>query len=152
MTAQNAHEDFQSVTVIRGRVGKPWGCFRKPLEGRVQDNLRKWKTGGLKRLSGDAPFRDLIVCPPARGLEARIAPHPSLKPQKLMRQIVRASLPMGHGTILDPFMGSGATVAAANACGLDSIGIEIDDEYFRLAQAVVPLLAEYVPSGDNDHG
>ena len=149
---KNAHEEFQSVTVMPRSCWEPWGLFRKPLEGRVQDNLRKWKTGGLKRLSDDAPFRDLIVCPPARGLEARIAPHPSLKPQKLMRQMVRASLPLGQGTILDPFMGSGATIAAATACGLDSIGIETDAEYFHLAQSAVPLLAEYVPNGDNDHG
>ena len=61
-----------------------------------------------------------------------------------MRQLVRASLPMSEGTILDPFMGSGSTIAAATACGLDSIGIEIDAEYFELAQAAIPQLAQYI--------
>ena len=64
---KNAHEEFQSVTVMPRSCWEPWGLFRKPLEGRVQDNLRKWKTGGLKRLSDDAPFRDLIVCPSCPG-------------------------------------------------------------------------------------
>jgi len=30
---------------------EPWILFRKPIEGRVQDNLRKWKTGGFRRPS-----------------------------------------------------------------------------------------------------
>ena len=145
---KNAHEEFDAVTVMPRSCWEPWGLFRKPCEGRVQDNLRKWGTGGLKRLSTEAPFRDLIVCPPARRREVAIAPHPSLKPQKLMRQLVRAALPMDTGTVLDPFMGSGSTIAAAMACGVDSLGIEIDSEYFNLARSAIPLLAEYVPNGD----
>ena len=141
---KNAHEEFPSVSVMPRSCWEPWGLFRKPCEGRVQDNLRKWKTGGLMRLSNDEPFRDLIHSSPARGLEKRVAPHPSLKPQGFMRQIVRASLPMGEGIILDPFMGSGSTIAAAMACGLDSIGIEIDAEYFDLAQAAILQLAQYI--------
>ena len=145
---KNAHEEFDAVTVMPRSCWEPWGLFRKPCEGRVQDNLREWGTGGLKRLSAEAPFRDLIVCPPARRREVAIAPHPSLKPQKLMRQLVRAALPMDTGTVLDPFMGSGSTIAAAMACGVDSLGIEIDSEYFNLARSAIPLLAEYVPNGD----
>ena len=145
---KNAHDEFSSVSVMPRSCWEPWGLFRKPCEGRVQDNLRKWGTGGLKRLSDDAPFRDLIFCAPARGVEAKIAPHPSLKPQKLMRQLVQASLPLGEGLILDPFMGSGSTIAAAAACGLDAIGIEIDKEYFDLAHAAIPGLTQLVPSED----
>ena len=149
---KNAHEEFPSVSVMPRSCWEPWGLFRKPCEGRVQDNLRKWKTGGLMRLSDDEPFRDLIHSSPARGLEKRIAPHPSLKPQGFMRQMVRASLPMSEGTILDPFMGSGSTIAAATACGLDSIGIEIDAEYFELAQSAIPQLAQFTPSANGNHG
>ena len=64
-----------------------------------------------------------------------------------MRQIVKASLPLGTGTILDPFMGSGATIAAAAACGLQSIGIEKDPEYFRMASRAIPMLAEISSGG-----
>ena len=59
------------------------------------------------RLSDTEPFRDLIYSSPARGFEKQVAPHPSLKPQDFMRQIVRASLPLSEGLILDPFMGFG---------------------------------------------
>ena len=58
---KNAEEEFTDVSVMPRSCWEPWGLFRKPCEGRVQDNLRKWKTGGLRRISGEEPFRDLIV-------------------------------------------------------------------------------------------
>lgn len=138
---KNAHDEFSDVTVMPKSCWEPWGLFRKPCEGRVQDNLRRWKTGGLKRISPSEPFKDLIKSSPARKQEREIAPHPSLKPQNFLRQIVGASLPLGQGTILDPFMGSGSTIAAAEACGLSSIGLEIREEYFKMAQCAIPKLA-----------
>ena len=140
---KNAHEEFADVTVMPRSCWEPWGLFRKPCEGRTQDNLRKWGTGGLRRISADEPFKDLIYSLPARGAERQIAPHPSLKPQHFLRQIVRASLPLGKGIILDPFMGSGSTIAAASACGLRSIGLEVNAEYFTMAEHAIPQLAAY---------
>jgi site-specific DNA-methyltransferase (adenine-specific) len=58
-----------------------------------------------------------------------------------MRQIVRASLPLGSGIVLDPFMGAGSTIAAAQAVGYQSIGIEIDERYFRIAGQGIAKLA-----------
>ena len=138
---KNAHEDYPDVSVMPRACWEPWGLFRKPIEGRVSDNLRTWGTGGLRRISGDVPFRDLIECPPARRAEREIAPHPSLKPQALMRQLVHASLPLGTGTVLDPFMGSGATIAAAQAVGIESIGVEADRRFYDMATEAIPHLA-----------
>lgn len=138
---KNAEAEFPMVTVMPRSCWEPWGLFRKPCEGRVQDNLRKWGTGGLRRPCPSQPFRDVIVCPPARGAERDIAPHPSLKPQQLMRQLAHAVLPLGRGVILDPFAGSGSTVASASAMGLESIGVEISREYYELAVRAIPLLA-----------
>jgi DNA methylase len=149
---KNAHTEFPDISVMPRSCWEPWGLFRKPCEGRVQDNLRKWKTGGLRRISDDEPFKDLIYSSPARGMERQIAPHPSLKPQQFLRQIVRAALPLGHGLILDPFMGSGSTIAAASACGLSSIGLEMNEEYFALAIKAIPKLAELEPNGVNGNG
>jgi site-specific DNA-methyltransferase (adenine-specific) len=59
-----------------------------------------------------------------------------------MRQIVRAALPLGQGTILDPFMGAGSTLAAANAVGYDSIGVELDPHFYDMAMDAVPRLAK----------
>jgi len=149
---KNAHRKFQHVSVMPRSCWEPWGLFRKPLEGRVQDNLRKWKTGGLRRISDTEPFKDLIFSSPARGRERQIAPHPTLKPQQFLRRIVRAALPLGEGVILDPFMGSGSTVAAASACGLKSIGLEINPEFFEMAKRAIPRLIAFVPNGDAADG
>ncbi len=143
---KNAHKEYPDVSVMPRASWEPWGLFRKPIEGRVCDNLRRWRTGGLRRPSSDAPFRDLIECGPARGIEREIADHPSLKPQALMRQLVHASLPLGDGVILDPFMGSGSTIAAADALGISSIGIEVDAKFYSLAERAIPQLAS-LPCG-----
>jgi len=139
---KNAHEEFPDVSVMPKSCWEPWGLFRKPCDGRVQDNLRKWKTGGLRRISAQEPFKDLIYSSPARGFERKAAPHPSLKPQAFLRQIVRAALPFDDGVILDPFMGSGSTIAAAAFLGLRSIGLEINADYFQLAVRGIPALAQ----------
>jgi site-specific DNA-methyltransferase (adenine-specific) len=138
---KNAHGEFSGVTVMPRACWEPWGLFRRPCQGRVQDNLRKWKTGGLRRVSANQPFEDVIRSAPTRPEERAIAPHPSLKPQAFMRQIVRAALPLGVGVVLDPFMGGGSTIAAALAVGYDSIGIEIDPAFFKIAERAVPQLA-----------
>jgi site-specific DNA-methyltransferase (adenine-specific) len=138
---KNAHEEFEDVSVMPRSQWEPWLLYRKPVEGRVQDNLRRWKTGGLRRISDDKPFGDVIASHPTRRVEKQIAPHPSLKPQAFMRQIVRAALPLGEGVVLDPFAGGGSTLAAANAVGYESIGVERDAEYFAMAQRVIPKLA-----------
>lgn len=138
---KNAHEEFADVSVMPRSAWEPWGLFRKPCEGRVQDNLRKWKTGGLRRISDMQPFVDVIKSSPTQARERKLAPHPSLKPQDLMRQLVRAALPLGEGIVLDPFMGAGSTIAAAQHIGYQSIGLELDPEYFRIAQTAIPKLA-----------
>ena len=143
---KNAHQEFRDVSVLPKSCWEPWGLFRKPCDGRVQDNLRKWGTGGLRRISDEEPFRDLIHSLPTRKEEHSLAPHPSLKPQRFIRELVRASLPLAAGVILDPFMGSGSAIAAAEHLGLCSIGVEADPEFFAMAKQSIPKLASLVPS------
>lgn len=139
---KNAHVEFSDVTVMPRSTWEPWGIFRKPVQGRVQDNLRVWKTGGLRRTSPEEPFKDVFKAGIASRAEREIAPHPSLKPQKLLRHLVRAVLPLGEGVILDPFMGSGSTLAAAAALKIRAIGIENKRDYFEMAKAAIPRLAD----------
>jgi DNA modification methylase len=138
---KNAHREFPDVSVIPRSMFEPWVVLRRPLEGRAQDNLRRWKTGGFRRVSASQPFGDVIRSRPTPKAERALAPHPSLKPQEFLRQLVRAVLPLGEGVILDPFAGSGSTLAAANALGHASIGIEIDARYVRLARRAIPALS-----------
>jgi len=136
-----AHVEFADVSVMPRSMWEPWLLFRKPLDGRVQDNLRRWGTGGFRRISADKPFGDVIDSSPTRATERRLAPHPSLKPQAFLRKLVRGVLPLGRGLVLDPFAGSGSTLAAAEAVGYSSLGVERDSAYFELACESVPRLA-----------
>jgi site-specific DNA-methyltransferase (adenine-specific) len=136
-----AHEEFADISVMPRSAWEPWLVFRKALDGRAQDNLRKWKTGGFRRPSKDRPFVDVIESSPTGKNERALAPHPSLKPQSFMRKIVRAVLPLGEGIVLDPFAGAGSTLAAAEAVGYSSIGIEKDIYYFDIGRGAIPKLA-----------
>jgi site-specific DNA-methyltransferase (adenine-specific) len=138
---KNAHREFDGVSVMPRSMWEPWVVLRKPLDGRVQDNLRKWHTGGFRRLSAIRPFGDVIRSNPTPRAERSLAPHPSLKPQEFLRQLVQAVLPLGRGVVLDPFAGSGSTLAAANAVGYESIGLEKDETYYRMATMAIPALA-----------
>jgi site-specific DNA-methyltransferase (adenine-specific) len=129
---KGAEADFPEVSVMPRSCWEPWGIFRKPFEGTVAQNLRRWGTGGLRRLPSGEPLKDVVACSPTRGREKEIAPHPSLKPQRFLRQIVRASLPLGIGIIYDPFAGSGSTLAAAGALGYRAIGTDRDDKYLEM--------------------
>ncbi len=138
-----AHEEFPGVSVMPRSMWEPWLLFRKAIEGRVQDNLRKWKVGGFRRPSQDSPFGDVIPSAPTHKSERALAPHPSLKPQDFLRVVVRGVLPLGEGVVVDPFAGAGSTLAAAEAVGYESVGVEKDAYFFELAKKAVPKLAAY---------
>lgn len=139
---KNAEKEFCDVSTLPRSCHEPWGLFRKSLEGTVAENLRKWGTGGVQRLSADSPMPDVIESGRTSEGEKKICSHPSLKPQDFMRTIVKSSLPLGKGIVLDPFMGGGSTIAAAEAIGYSSIGVEINEEYFNMAKQAIPKLAK----------
>jgi len=148
---KGAEEEFPNVSAMPRSCWEPWGVFRRSLNGTLAENLRRWGTGGLRRLPDGNPFPDVIESTRTPRQERRIAPHPSLKPQKFLRQLVWAALPIGKGRILDPFAGAGSTLAAAEALGYDSVGIEINEEYAAVARRAVPLLAQLpATNGETD--
>lgn len=148
---KNAETEFPEVCVTPRGNYEPWMLFRKPLsEKTVAANLRRWGTGGLRMLAGSRPLPDVIPSFKTPSRERAIADHPSLKPQHLLRILVRSLLPTGSGIVLDPFMGSGSTLAACEAVGCDSIGVERDSTYFSLAQTAIPRLACLYPRFDGN--
>lgn len=69
--------------------------------------------------------------------------HGAEKPVDLVRELICWGAPRGR-VVLDPFMGSGTTLVAAKALGVQAIGIEIEERYCeiaakRLAQGALPL-------------
>lgn len=143
---KNAHNEFPDVTVMPRSQWEPWLLYREPIDTKtVAENLRKYGTGALRRTIDDLPFGDVIKSHPTGKRERELVNHPSLKPQAFLRQVVRAVLPLGDGVVLDPFAGSGSTLAAAEAVGYASIGVEIDPHYVRVAKQAIPVLAKFIP-------
>lgn len=140
---KNAESEFPDVCTMPRGCYEPWGIFRKPLPKgmKVSDCLRTFQTGGLRRKPDGRPFEDVIESERTSQQERQIANHPSLKPQSFLRQIVYAALPLGEGIVVDPFMGSGSTVAAARFVGYTCIGLEHLEEYYQMSLQAIPQLA-----------
>ncbi len=140
---KNAEKEFADVCTMPRGCYEPWGLFRKPLPSgmTVSDCLRAFQTGALRRKPDGSPFEDVIPSGRTSRQERRIAPHPSLKPQNFLRALVYAALPLGQGVVLDPFAGSGSTLAAAEAIGYAAVGVERHPEYYQMSQQAVPALA-----------
>lgn len=137
---KGAEEEFPMVSVIPRSAWEPWSVWRKPFSGTVAENLRKYGTGGLRRESMGRPFTDVIQSGFPTSQETAMSSHPSLKPQAWLRPLVRAILPLRQGVLLDPFMGSGSTIAAAESQGIDSIGIERDPIFYEQAEGSIHRL------------
>lgn len=67
---------------------------------------------------------DVVRCPRTKNEH-----HPTEKPVQLMGVVIGWT----RGIVMEPFMGSGATIIAANAAGRSSIGIELKESYFDIA-------------------
>ncbi len=141
---KNAEKEFQDVCSLPRGAYEPWGLFRKkiPVGMTVSECLRTYQTGGLRRKPNGKPFEDVIPSTRTPKAEREIAEHPSLKPQEFLRNIVYAVLPLGQGVVVDTFMGSGSTIAAAEALGYSAIGLEKRYDYFEQSLSAVPRLKE----------
>lgn len=62
--------------------------------------------------------------------ESKGRSHPTEKPVSLMAELIRKC---PEGVILDPFMGSGSTLVAAQRLGRKAIGIECERKYCDVA-------------------
>src|SRR5581483_2799801 len=147
---KNAEQEYPGVSSLPRGCYEPWGILRKPIPNgmRLSDCLREFQTGGLRRTSDEKPFSDVIISERTPQQEREIADHPSLKPQSFLRQIVHAALPLGEGIIVDPFMGSGSTVAAAEALSLHCIGVERFVDYYEMSSIAIPKLAAMKTQSD----
>ncbi len=140
---KGAEDMYPDVCSLPRGCYEPWGILRKPLPTKmtVSECLREFQTGGLRRMPDGKPFNDVIVSERTPRRERDIADHPSLKPQSFMRQLVWAALPLGEGLIADTFMGSGSTIAAAEAMGLRCVGVERFADYFHMSAQTIPQLS-----------
>lgn len=145
---KNAEAEFPDLCVSPRGNYEPWLLFRRPIsEKTVAQNLRKWGVGALRMLASGGPVPDVIPSSKTPALEKQISNHPCLKPQQLLRFFCRMLMPT-DGVMVDPFMGSGSTIAACEALGIDSVGLEMDAGYYADALDVIPRLAALYPRYD----
>jgi site-specific DNA-methyltransferase (adenine-specific) len=133
-----AEKEFEEVCVTPRGAYEPWMLFRKPISERtVAQNIRKWGTGGLRRVTTDSPLPDVIPSGKTPAAEEAVSDH--------LRILSRALLPEGAGVILDPFAGSGSTIAACEAVGYESVGVELDLHHFEQLPANIAILSNLYP-------
>jgi len=117
---------FQPNAIIKNDIEfilmqrKPGG-YRKPTAEQIQ----------LSRISKeefDLWFRQFWHIPGASTRK-----HPAPFPEELAARLVRMFSFAGD-TVLDPFLGTGTTMLAAAQYGRNSVGVEVDEEYFLSAQ------------------
>lgn len=75
----------------------------------------------------------LLYHPKANKEDRGGSEHPTVKPVRLLRHLIRHITPPG-GVVLDPFAGSGTTAIAARAEGVDCIIMEAEGEYIDFLQ------------------
>ena len=136
---------------------EPFVLARKPLEGSILANVRKWGTGALNidgcrveletgesiaegrwpanvvhdgsaEVVAALPAARFFYCAKATKADKAGSKHPTIKPVALMQWLCRLVTPPG-GVVLDPFAGSGTTGAAAMREGMGAILIEAAEKY-----------------------
>lgn len=102
-----------------------------PQKGRFrqQAEFAVWASNG--KLPIDRPVSVLPGVFKAANVQGMQRIHQTQKPEEIMRQICKICLPGGR--ILDPFAGSGSTLAAAELEGYDSVGVELSEEIAKSA-------------------
>ena len=103
----------------------------RPQKGRFrqQAEFAVWASNG--KLPIDRPVSVLPGVFKAANVQGMQRIHQTQKPEEIMRQICKICLPGGR--ILDPFAGSGSTLAAAELEGYDSVGVELSEEIAKRA-------------------
>lgn len=115
-------------------IYEPIAWFFKPYEYTVTDNILKNNVGAMNideiKINGSSPTNLLEF-----GFEKdEEKVHEAQKPERLIEFLIRLASKQGQ-TVLDPFMGSGTTAAAAKRLNRDFIGFEISDYYAKAANS-----------------
>lgn len=82
--------------------------------------------------SGDDLLREGDVWEIKTARSSRKYPHGAAFPEALVERCLRIGCPP-RGRVLDPFLGSGTTLVAAQKLGLKGLGIDINPDYCNLA-------------------
>jgi site-specific DNA-methyltransferase (adenine-specific) len=126
---------------------EPMTLAQKPIEGKFIDNWQKWGVGLIntnQRWDDSFPGNIIGCNKPTKKEKGDYNNHVSVKPLELCEHLIKL-LTRENAIVLDPFLGSGTTLIAAENTQRRCIGFELSSEYFdiiqrRLSTATVFLL------------
>ena len=124
-----------------GFLGKPYEP-NAVIKNDIEFILMQRKPGGYRSPSPAARVLSLISAADHRAWFRQIwtipgastRQHPAPYPRELASRLIRMFSFVGD-TVLDPFLGTGTTSAAAVRAGRNSVGIDVDPEYVELARS-----------------
>lgn len=89
--------------------------------------------GDKSKILGDYHSKSMVYSSQINKKDKKLYGHPTIKPVEVLEKFLTNHSILGS-TILDPFMGSGSTGVACKNLNRKFIGIELDEEYFKIAQ------------------
>ena len=113
----------------------PFFIVPKAAKGEKEEGLEEWEEGTAVKqfnegMEGKIRSDGTII----KEIAKSKCTHPTVKPVSLMSYLITLAT-RENAVVLDPFMGSGTTGIAAHCLNRNFIGIEKNEEYFKIAQA-----------------
>jgi site-specific DNA-methyltransferase (adenine-specific) len=105
----------------------------KTIETYLKDKRYKDMDARRAHLEAGKFATNILRVPSLKGISKEKCGHPSQKPTDLIGKLIACSTDKGD-LVIDPFLGSGTTAAAAQNLGRQWIGIEKDASYVQIAQ------------------
>jgi len=121
-------------------------CTISPLTRGIKINKSCWEPILIYGMLDNPPMFDIIDCPISVQPDAE--GHPVPKPLKLFSEIVGWK----EGLVFDPMVGSGTTCVAAKKLGRRYIGIDISEEYCKIARQRLKAVDTGVPVKEQRQG
>ena len=127
------YAELAKIPTNHGFVRREYEDLRREYEDlcREYEDLRREYEDLRRPFNADGETLDVIIGPVVSSKDN--TEHPTTKPLWLMRRLITVST-NPYMTVLDCFMGSGTTGVACMQTGRNFIGIEIDPDYFAIAE------------------
>jgi len=100
---------------------------------RVGDNMFPSNVLSIDKIN-DIIDRFFLIKKPNKDEKGSKNIHLTVKPLELCEHLIKLSAFHKDIIVLDPFLGSGTTAVAAKKLGLNYVGIDINQEYIRIAE------------------
>jgi DNA modification methylase len=104
------------------------------IQAYMRDPRYKDKKARRTHLEAGKFATNILRIPSLKGLSKEKCGHPSQKPISLIEKLIESSTDQDD-LVIDPFLGSGTTAAAARNLQRKWLGIEKDSNYLKIARA-----------------